>query len=433
MIRKIIQYLLWLEAKLILWRYYPLIIWVSGSCGKSSTKEAIYYALKNYFLVDKSSENLNTEIGVPLTIIRGKDAKRNIYLWIYNFLHAIFLFVFKDKNYPKILILEMSEDHPGIMKYFFNLTHPKIGVISWINQIPVHAVFFNRAEEVHQEIQNLVILLPKDGIAIINTDNDLSREIINKIRAKVITHGFKNADVLISDYSLFAEEKNIFNLGMTLRIEYQGSYIPLKLKNIFGKPQAYAISAAIAIGLALDLNLVEIAEGLGEYKVLKARTHLIPAINSALILDDSYNSNPDALKAALETYEEIINLMEKESLFNLKRRILVIGSMNELGKYTQKAHQEIAPLLIKNADLIFLVGEYTKTTLEECKKLGFKEDNIFWFKDSKEAAKTLKEIIREGDFILIKGSRGIHMEEVTLALMQEPGKAKEYLSFEEPK
>ena len=432
MLRKIIQYFLWVQAKLILWRYQPLIIAVTGSTGKSSTKEAIYYALKNHYRVERSYGNLNTEIGVPITIIRGKDAKTNIFLWFYNLFHTLFLLVIKSKQYPEILILEMSEDHPGIIKYLCDLTKPKIGVISWINEIPVHAVFFEKAEDVHREIQSLVTFLPENGTAVLNSDNNLSLAVKNKVKAKVITHGFQNADVLISDYSLFAD-KDIFSLGMKMRIEYKGSYVPLRIKNVFGKPQAYALSAATATALSLGLNLVAIAKGLEEYQILKARTHLIPGINNSLILDDSYNSNPDALIAALQTYEDIVDLIKREKLFNLKRRILAIGSMNELGKYTKEAHQKIAPFLVKTGDLIILVGEYTKDTLLECERLGFNKNNILWFPNSKEAAKKAQEIITDGDFVLVKGSRGIHMEEITVSIMKEPEKAEEYITFEEPK
>lgn len=430
--RKIIQYLLWFQAKLILWRYQPLVIGVTGSCGKSSTKEAIYYALKNYFSVAKSHENLNTEIGLPLTIIQGKDAKKNVFLWFYNIIHTFYLLLIKNKNYPKILILEMSEDHPGIMRYLYQLAKPKIGVISWINEIPVHASYFSNAHEVHQEIQTLVTSLSDDGTAILNSDNAIIMSIKNKIKGKIMTYGFRNADVLISDYNLIASKNDLLSLGMTLRIEYQGSYVPLKLKSIFGKPQAYALGAAFAVGLSLGLNLVAIANSLSEYKVLKARTHLIKGINNSLILDDSYNSNPDALKEAIETYRDIITLMKKDSLFNLKRRILVIGNMNELGKYTEEAHRRIAQQLINNADLIVLIGDYTQYTLNEYQKITTNTENIIWFQTSKEAGKKLAEMIKAGDFILIKGSRGVHMEMITMSLMQEPQKAEEYLEFSCP-
>jgi len=204
--RKIIQYLLWVLAKLTLWRYHPLIIAVSGSTGKSSTKEAIYYALKNNFRVKRSFSNLNTEIGVPLTIIQGYDAKTNIFLWLANIFKTFGLLIIKQKDYPEILILEMSEDQPGLIDYLTNLCRPKIGVISWISDLPVHAEFYPNAQALHQE-SKLVLKLPKDGTAILNSDNDLSLEIKDKIKSQLLTYGFsEKAEVKISDYSLVVSQ-----------------------------------------------------------------------------------------------------------------------------------------------------------------------------------------------------------------------------------
>lgn len=430
--RKIIQYLLWVLAKLTLWRYHPLIIAVSGSTGKSSTKEAIYYALKNNFRVKRSFSNLNTEIGVPLTIIQGYDAKTNIFLWLANIFKTFGLLIIKQKDYPEILILEMSEDQPGLIDYLTNLCRPKIGVISWISDLPVHAEFYPNAQALHQEIQKLVLKLPKDGTAILNSDNDLSLEIKDKIKSQLLTYGFsEKAEVKISDYSLVVSQ-DLRETGMSFRLEYQGSYVPVKFKGVFGEAQAYALAAGAAVGLALGLNLIEIAQSLEDYTILKARTTFLKGKKNTWLLDDSYNSNPTALKMALKIFSEVVNSLKQENLYPVKRRILALGEMRELGKYSEEAHREIASYLIKEAEILILVGEKMKITYEECLKLGFSQENIYWFNNSKDAAKKAQELIQAGDLFLVKGSRGIHLEQVTLAIMQEPEKAKDYLSFEEP-
>ena len=154
--------------------------------------------------------------------------------------------------------------------------------------------------------------------------------------------------------------------------------------------------------------------------------------NNTWILEDSYNSNPTALKMALQIFEEVTTALRKENLYTVKRRILVLGDMRELGQYSEEAHRQIASQIIKQAEIVILVGEQMKITLEECLKLGFSQENIYWFNNSKDAAKKAQELIQAGDLFLVKGSRGIHLEQVTLAIMQEPEKAKDYLSFEEP-
>jgi len=430
--RKILKYLLWFLAKLTLWRYRPLVIVVAGSTGKSSTKEAIYYALKNDFQVARATSNLNTEIGLPLTIIQGYDAKKNVFLWLINILHVFGLVIIKRRNYPKIWILEMSEDQPNLVSYLTRLCRPKIGIISWISEIPVHVEFYQSVTALQEEIQKLVSFLPQDGTAILNYDNSLSLEAKEKTKAKVITYGFNNgADVKISDYSLIMD-KDLSKVGMNLRLEYQGSYVPLKLTGVFGQPQAYALAAGVTVGLALGLHLVAIAQSLENYKLLKARTAFLKGIKKTWIFEDSYNSNPDALQAALAIYHDLVSAIKKENLYPLKRRVLVLGDMRELGRYSDGAHQQAALQIIDNADLLIAVGKKMKITIEECLKLGFPQEDIYWFENSFDAAKKAKELIQAGDLFLVKGSRGIHMEQVTLAIMQEPEKAKDYLSFEEP-
>ncbi len=430
--RKILKYLLWFLAKITLWRYRPLIIAVVGSTGKSSTKEAIYYALKNNFSVARSFANLNTEIGVPLTIIQGQDARTNLGLWLRNIFHTFGLVLIKQKNYPKIWVLEMSEDHPHLISYLAQLSRPKIGVISWIGEMPVHQSFYSHPKVLQEEIQSLVKYLSQDGTAVLNYDNSLALAAKEKAQTKVITYGFnKGAEVKISDYSLIID-KDFRKIGMNLRLEYQGSYVPLKLRGVFGQAQAYALAAGVAVGLALGLNLIQITEGLRNYKVLKARTNFLSGLKNTWILEDSYNSNPDALKMALAIYHDIVIHLQQENIYSVKRRVLVIGDMRELGSESDEAHRKIAPVIIENADLLIAIGEKMKLTVEECQNLGFPKNNIYWFENSIEAGKKARELIRAGDLFLVKGSRGIHLEQVSLAIMQEPEKAREYLSFEEP-
>ena len=201
--RKLLQHLLKILAKLVLWRYKPMVIAVTGSTGKSSTKEAIYYALKNDFQVERSTSNLNTEIGLPLTIIHGYDAKKNVFLWLANIFHTLGLIILKSKNYPKIWVLEMSEDQPNLVSYLARLCRPKIGVIPWIGEIPVHVEFHQSAKALQEEIQNLVSFLPLDGTAILNYDNSLSLEAKEKTKAKehdgkgIGIHAFTNSNLKV--------------------------------------------------------------------------------------------------------------------------------------------------------------------------------------------------------------------------------------------
>jgi len=140
---------------------------------------------------------------MPLTIIKGKDAKRNIFLWFYNFFHALWLFIFKTKKYPEILVLEMSEDAPGMIKYLANLARPKIGVITTIGDPPVHLEYYKNINQLIEEISYLPQNLTLNDTMILNADNALVLGFKDKTVAKVFSYGFSEySDIKVTDYKL---------------------------------------------------------------------------------------------------------------------------------------------------------------------------------------------------------------------------------------
>lgn len=401
--RKFIQCVLKYLAKLVLWRYKPLVIGVTGSVGKTSTKEAIYTVLKKQFRVERNVFNLNTEIGMPLTIIQGKDAKRNIFLWFYNFFHSLWLFIYKSKNYPEILILEMSEDAPGTIKYLVDLAHPKIGVITFIGDPPVHLKYYKNINHFIEEISYLPQRLLLDDKFIFNIDNHLVLGLKEKTVAKTFSYGFdKRADVKISNYKLVTLGNDLRKAGMSFRLEHKGSFVPVKLKGVIGKPQAYALAAAAAVGLSLEMNLVKIAEAMKDYQIPLGRTKFIPGINDSWVLDDTYNACPDSVLAALDLIKDI----------NAKRRIVILGDMKELGDFSKQAHELIGEKVSEIADIFIAVGQEMMSAKDIVIEKNSKIE-VFWFENSEEAKKHIKKMIQKGDLILVKGSRAMEMERIT--------------------
>lgn len=400
--RKFIQYILKYLAKLILWRYKPLIIAVTGSVGKTSTKEAIYTVLQKKFKVERNIFNLNTEIGMPLTIIRGKDAKRNVLLWFYNFFHTFWLFIFKTKTYPEILILEMSEDAPGMIKYLVDLAQPKIGVVTTIGNPPVHLEYYKNIDELIKEISYLPQSLSSDDVLILNADNPLVLSFKDKTVAKVFSYGFsENSNVKISEYKLTNLE-DLENIGMSFRLESNGSFVPVRLKGVFGKGQIYALAAAAAVGLSLNMNLIEISEAMKDYKIVKGRTKFMRGINNSWLLDDSYNACPDSVHVALDLLKEV----------PAKRKIVILGDMKELGVNSNQAHREIGKDVANVAQVFIAIGKemtFAKQVIDD----EYPDIETFWFKDSQEAKASVKKIVRKGDLVLIKGSRVMEMERIT--------------------
>jgi len=400
--RKFIQNILKYLTKLILWRYKPLVIGVTGSVGKTSTKEAIYTVLKNKFKVERNVFNLNTEIGMPLTIIKGKDAKRNIFLWFYNFFHALWLFIFKTKKYPQILILEMSEDAPGMIKYLVDLARPKIGVITTIGDPPVHLEYYKNANQLIEEISYLPQSLTLNDSMILNADNTLVSDLKDKTVAKVFSYGFSEySNIKVTDYKLI-NINDLKNIGMSFRLEASGSFVPVKLEGVFGKAQIYALAAATAVGLSLGMNLVEISEAMLDYKVTKGRTKLIPGIKNTWILDDSYNACPDSVRAALDVLKEI----------SANRKIVVLGDMKELGINSKQAHINIGRNIADVARIFVAVGEemiFAKEIIDN----EYSDVETFWFEDSKKTKQFIKKMIKKGDLVLVKGSHAMEMEKIT--------------------
>ena len=219
--KKFIQKILKILAKRAIKKYQPIVIGVTGSVGKSSTKEAIYQVLKNDFRIRKSQSNYNNEIGLPLTILGFKTAGKNIFEWLRIFLKAIFNLLGKE-NYPEILILEMAADHPGDIAYLLRIVKPQIGVLTSIS--PTHLEFFKEIENVFTEKQLLIKNLPLNGWAILNKDDKLIAPLGNKIRSKVLTFGLEEEAMVRGieiSLSQSLEEKEIELRGLQFKIKYQ--------------------------------------------------------------------------------------------------------------------------------------------------------------------------------------------------------------------
>lgn len=409
--RKILQFILKILAKIVLWQQQPEIIAVTGSVGKTSTKEAIYKVLEKHFFVRRNMRNYNNEIGVPLTILGLETGGRSLSAWLKNFF-KVGAVILGGKKYPEILILEIGVDRPGDMNYLLNFIPVKIGIITAIGEFPSHLEFFPEKEKLVEEKALLVKKLPKNGLAILNYD-DLSVRMIGDdlpAKVKIIQYGFgQGADLII-----FNLEKKDF--GINFKIDYQGSVVPIKLTKTLGKKQAYAAAAAAAVGLTLGLNLVEISNALRKFHSLAGRTNLIKGIKNSWIIDDSYNSSPGAALAALEILEEFSG-----------RKIAVLGDMLELGEATEAGHRQVGQKAASVADLLFVVGSRARFIADEAKRQGLPPERIFQFSRAEEAALAVQNELAQGDIILVKGSRAVHLEKVVKEIMAHPEKASKLL------
>lgn len=427
MFKNLLAFFLKIFSRLFLWRYKPTVVAVTGNVGKTSTKEAIFEVLSGRFLVRQSQKNYNNEIGAPLAIVGSKTAGKSIFGWLRIFTKVLWLFLFKTKKYPQVLVLEMGADRPGDIRYLCKFVRPHIGVVTAVGEIPVHIEFFKSRERLAKEKSALISCLTEQGRAILDFDDSLVREMMKKSKAKVIGFGFSaEAEIRASEiiYQLPSfEHGQWLNMPakVSFKIDYQGSTVPFFLTNIIVDYQLRPILAAVAVGLAFGMNLVEISNSIRKYQPLAGRMRLLPGIKNTLLIDDSYNASPKATLAAIDSLKKI----------KAGRKIVVLADMLELGRLTEKAHRQVGAQVASVADLFFAVGQRMRFAAEEAEKQGMSKEKIFIFDKNQKAKLALQRQLKEGDLVLIKGSQGMRMEKVTHEIMAEPERAGELLVRQE--
>jgi len=423
--KKLIQLKLRILAKMILAKYQPEVIGITGSVGKTSTKEAIYYVLKTKLSVRRNIKNYNNEIGLPLTIIGINSPGKSLLGWVRVFIKAAKLLIIKDPTYPKILILEMGADKPGDMEYLTGMVKCKIGVVTMIG--PVHLEQFGSIEKIQSEKSILLKGLIKSGWAIINRDDERVMAIANKIRSNgisIITFGLsKDADMLAQEVKLsFNRSGHDRELkGLSYKLSYQGAAVPVLLPKVLGRSNVYATLAAVAVAMAYGFNLIEAASALKNYLPPKGRMNLINGIKNTLIIDDTYNASPQSTIAALNTLNQLETLKGAQ-------KYAVLGDMLELGSLSVAGHREVGRVVAEaGINKLIAVGERASDIARGAVDAGMAKDSIFHFAKAEEAGKFIQDRLNQDDVILVKGSQGIRMEKVVLEIMAEPLRAKELL------
>lgn len=387
---------------IILRRHKPKIIGITGSVGKSSAKEAICLALRNNFKVRKNIENYNNEIGVPLTIIGAKSGDKNPLKWLVVFLKWLFWLIMPI-GYPKILILEMAVDHPGDMKYLTEFISTELAILTDISLS--HLKFFKNVNQIAKEKTLLVKNISKNGMAIFNMDSLLVNDFAQKFTGNSVGVGIKNDAIITASDIHFNYIGNKLN-GLSFKLNFQGNIVPFRLPNIIATHQVYAVLIAVAVANYFKMNLLETAKSLEKFESPPGRMNLFQGINNSLIIDDTYNASPISTKAAIETLRSISS----------NRKIVILGDMLELGRQSEKKHQEIIENILndKEIDILITVGKRNRLAIQVIlsKKKIFK--TIISFDNSQEVVEAIDEKIKinKGDLMLVKGSRAMQMEKI---------------------
>ncbi|MBI1957076.1 MAG: UDP-N-acetylmuramoyl-tripeptide--D-alanyl-D-alanine ligase [Candidatus Niyogibacteria bacterium] len=421
-LKQIIVAILTLEAKLILKKYQPRLVAVTGSVGKTSTKEAIFCVLSRKFNARRSEKSFNSELGVPLAVIGAPNAWYSLLGWLANIFAGLKLVVLRQP-YPDILILELGADRQGDIARLTSWVKPDVAVVTPIGEVPVHVEFFAGPEDVAREKAKLVEALTAKGTAVLNGDDLTVLEMKDKTSAKVITIGFgEDSAMRASEYKLVVRTGGDAHPdGITFKADHEGSSVPVRLHDVFGKQIVYAALSAMGVGVAMGMNLVETAEALSTYAAPAGRLKLIKGEKETWILDDTYNASPLAAHAALDVLKD----------FPAKRKIAVLGDMLELGKFTIETHRAMADHAKECADIVFTVGPRAKFIADELAAHGFDAEKLQRLSNAEEAGHALEKIIQPGDLILVKGSQSMRMEKIVEEIMADPAEKEKLLVRQE--
>ena len=333
-------------------KYNLKVVGVTGSVGKTSTKDIIANVLSNKYKVLKTEGNNNNHIGLPLTILRLQD--------------------------EEIAVIEMGMNHLGEISYLTKIAKPDIAVITNIGTS--HIGNLGSRENILKAKLEILEGMDKKKI-VINNDNDLLNKwyLENKNNIEIHTFGIKNES------------------------EFNAKNIKLKEVPVGGEHFILNALCGLTVGKLLNLNNEEIKNGIKDFKLTAKRMEINHLKNNITIINDSYNASYESMKASISNLKNM----------NGERKIAVLGDMFELGDFSEKLHKEVGTEIYKNKiDKLYLIGNYSKFIGEEAEKEGYKKENIFYFENKDELFNNLKNNLKSGDVILIKASNGMKLFEI---------------------
>ncbi len=431
--KKLVVFIITLQARATLRKYKPKIVAITGSVGKTSTKDAIYAVLAKSYRVRKSEKSFNSEIGLPLTILGVPNAWNNPFRWLQNIIDGIFILVF-TVQYPEWLVLEVGADRPGDIRVLAKWLPVDIAVITLLPEMPVHVEFFDSPEAVIEEKAALLDAVKPRGTIVLFADDPRTLNLQHRLPARdarIITFGFsKGSDVHGEHFEILYETERL-NLPVGIRADISTKWgaLPIKIIGAIGAHAFFPVLAAAAVGMTLNKPLGDIVGALESYDPPPGRMRLLRGVKETLIIDDSYNSSPAATMAALDTLALIqgVALTPRLSKATPLRRIAVLGDMLELGRHSTQEHRKIGEQVAKIADLLITVGFRARDIAAAALDNGMPDNAILQFEDSGKAGAELQNLIKEGDCVLIKGSQSMRMERVVEEIMAEPERAAELL------
>lgn len=400
-----------LLARGVLHRYQPHVVMVTGSVGKTSTKDAVAAVLAKRFLVRKSEKSFNSEFGVPFTILGADNPWSNPLAWVSLARKAVALLILPNQ-YPNLLVLEVGSGKPGDLAQILRIAKPDALVVTRLPEVPVHVEFYPSPEAVREEEFSPAYALAAAAPLIVSADDPYALLRAARVPARLLTYGLGAAQVRLTDIEFDTESDKVVGMKANVTVataKTAGGGSPdaaqsaaVRVKGSVGKTQLLPAAAAIAAATAFDISLEDAVAALASYEPPAGRGRLFNGVAGSTLIDDSYNASPVAVEEALETL----------ATFPAKgRRIAILGDMLELGRYSVAEHERVGAHAAKAVDILVTVGIRAKGFIGEGRK------NTLSFDDSRAAAATLPALIEPGDVILVKGSQSIRTERIVEALL----------------
>ena len=338
------------------------VVGITGSVGKSTTKEMVASVLESTYRVSKTPANHNNDIGMPMAILSmGEDTE--------------------------IAVLEMGMNHFREIAYLSNIAHPDVAVI--INVGSMHIEFLGSREGIRKAKMEIVEGMATEGQLLLNGDNDLLRN-LDEIPVQPITYFGQDGNSAVRAVDVKQEES-----WLTFRVDTENGGFPVEMA-LEGEHFVSDALAAVAVGLKLGVTQEKIRESLAAFRNMAGRQEIFQA-EGFTIIKDCYNAGPESMAAALTVLSR-----------RPGRKIAVLGDMLELGDCAAEEHYKLGKLTAQKADLVFAYGPFGPKVIEGALEGGMQE--AWAFDDHTTLAQALKAAAKAGDTILFKGSRGMHME-----------------------
>jgi UDP-N-acetylmuramoyl-tripeptide--D-alanyl-D-alanine ligase len=379
------------------------MIGITGSIGKSSTKTATVKVLESRFSVDQSTAEYNTELSLFCSVFRQRSGFESVRRWRKAMVGATWNFLTDYKRYDK-LVLEMGVAGPGDMSDTLRVFHPEIAIFTGV--VPAHlgkGQFVDEQAIFEEKVQ--LIRTMRRGTAILNRDNRYSRQLEDEdLRADPLWYGRlpENRPVDSLPPGLYFDQLSSSRHGISAEVHVSApsAFPGLRAAShelscpILGEHHIYILLPAILTGLVVGLDLEECCDALSTFSLPPGRLNLIPGIGSSTIIDSSWNASPRAVEAALETLGS----------YPSQRRIALLSCIMNLGEASESAHHGIGRLIPEYAQMLVTVGPEARWIADGARAHGMPAHAIRSFDTSEEAGLYLKDIIRRGDVVLVKGS-----------------------------